>query len=159
MISFARAFRTFSQCGSDSWISSNKIPPRPFKSYCLSSFTRVLPSFSLKTGLKENRVLSIDTSIFGLFCRASVCNHFFFRIYEKDTNEIVWKQSFVIFRFIGIGLHFLLMTQYPIDWFRLKYHLLWVDDRLLPNAAFACVSQFWPIHQICTECFQPLFYN
>ena len=76
-------FNTFSWLGRDSWTSSSKMPPKPFKSVCRSNFKRPLRSLILYGGL--NMYLpSRVTSIFGLLPKASDLNHYF-------NNQIHFK--------------------------------------------------------------------
>lgn len=92
MMSLARLFNAFSQCGRDSCTSSNKTPPSPFRSCCFNSRNKLLPSFSLNTGLNANRVPSYDTSIFGLFCNASVCNHWKVNV-QQIMNMTIFRPA------------------------------------------------------------------
>ena len=70
-------FNTFSCLGRDSWISSSKMPPMPFKSVCLSSFKRPLRSLTLNGGLNLYLPSGV-TSILGLLSKAfSVFSHCF----------------------------------------------------------------------------------
>lgn len=84
-ISAARCFRTFSQCGSDSWMSSSKTPPSPFRSCCLSNFRRLFPSRILNIGLNWKRP-SLCSS-FGLFGSASVDSHWKWKFEDFLLNS------------------------------------------------------------------------
>lgn len=86
-------------------------------------------------------------------------------IRENDEREnfFYWAiGSFASRRHSNIvyfNIHFSLMNQYPIDWFRLKCHLMWAHDHRHPNAAVSCVLQFWLKRRIGIVYCRPSFYS
>lgn len=144
MISDARCFKTFSQCGSDSWMSSSRTPPRPFKSCCLSNRKRLLPSLILYIGLNWKRPSMCSS--FGLFGKASVKSH-----WNGKFRNIVKSALHYL-----IELQFLLTIQYPIDLFRLRSLQCWVDVQRLANVVPSYSLRFWWGLRISFESFQSL---
>lgn len=87
MMSLARCFKTFSQCGRDSWMSSRRTPPSPFRSCCFSNLKRLFPSLILYIGLNWKRP-SVCSS-FGLLGKASVSSH-----YEIKALNLYFRDHF-----------------------------------------------------------------